>query len=346
MKTITYKLCLCLLTVFTMLMSCEEDDDPTITFVEEDRDEQQAKDNDSIVDYLSTHYYNSSFFETGTNHKYTDIVITELEEGETVPSGHTLLIDAVGEPLTTTYIETDYEYYILRLNQGGGKSPNFTDIVRVRYEGSSIEDSEVFESTISPSDQPLVGNGFNSFDRIRGWQLVMPSFNTAVDFNFDNGVVNYNNYGLGVMFLPSGLGFFSGISTGSSYDNLIFKFELLQYEEVDHDGDGIPSYLEDLNGDLNIRDDDTDEDEFPNYIDLDDDGDDVLTFDELMQTTYTVDTNIGEPEPVLGDNEYEFSRSSNAGIITIITVKALDTDSNGFLDYLDDGVSVNYNPTN
>jgi len=266
MKTITYKLCLCLLTVFTMLMSCEEDDDPTITFVEEDRDEQQAKDNDSIVDYLSTHYYNSSFFETGTNHKYTDIVITELEEGETVPSGHTLLIDAVGEPLTTTYIETDYEYYILRLNQGGGKSPNFTDIVR-------------------------------------------------------------------------------GITTGSSYDNLIFKFEMLQYETEDHDGDGIPSHIEDLNSDLDIS-DDTDEDEFPNYIDLDDDGDDVLTFDELMQTTYTVDTNIGEPEPVLGDNEYEFSRSSNAGIITIITVKALDTDSNGFLDYLDDGVSVNYNPTN
>jgi len=345
MKTITYKLCLCLLTVFTMLMSCEEDDDPTITFVEEDRDEQQAKDNDSIVDYLSTHYYNSNFFETGTNHKYTDIVITELEEGETVPSGHTLLIDAVGEPLTTTYIETDYEYYILRLNQGGGESPNFTDRVRVRYEGSSIEDGNVFDSRITPLDLALVGNGFNSFGTIRAWQLVMPSFNTAVDFSFDNGIVNYNNFGLGVMFVPSGLAYFSGITTGSSYDNLIFKFEMLQHETEDHDGDGIPSYIEDLNSDLDIS-DDTDEDEFPNFIDLDDDGDDVLTFDELMQTTYTVDTNIGENEPTLGANEYEFSRNNDSGVITITTVKALDTDSNGILDYLDDGVSVNYNVTN
>jgi len=288
MKTNTFKLCLSILTVVTLFISCEEDDDPTVTFVEEDRTVQQAKDNDSIIDYLSTHYFNSSFFDTGVNHNYSDIIITEL---------------------------------------------------------GSIEDGNVFDSRSTPIDLSLVGNGFTSFGTIRAWQLVMPTFNSAFDFTLENGVVNYNNYGLGVMFVPSGLAYFAGITTGSSYDNLIFKFELLQYEEEDHDGDGIPSYLEDLDGNGDISNDDTDENEFPNFIDLDDDGDEVLTFDELEQTIYIVDTNMGENEPTLEVNEYEFSRSSDSGVITITTIKALDTDSNGILDYLDEGVSINYNDT-
>ncbi|WP_299123252.1 hypothetical protein [uncultured Winogradskyella sp.] len=344
MKINTFKLSLFILTVLTVFISCEDDDLPTITFVEEDRTEQQMKDSDSIIDYLSTHYYNSSFFETGTDHKYTDIIITELQAGEDVPEGSTLLMDAV-ETHTTEFLEVDYEYYILRINQGAGEAPKFTDLVRVRYEGSSVEDGEVFDSRITPLDLTLVGNGFNTFGTIRAWQLVMPSFNTSTGFSIDNGVVNYNNFGLGVMFVPSGLAYFSGITTGSSYDNLIFKFEMLQYETVDDDGDGIPSYAEDLDANLSVFDDDSDEDEAPNFIDLDDDDDDVSTFNELEQTIYTVDTNMGESEPTLDDNEYEYSRSTDAGIITITTVKALDTDGNGVLDYLDDEVTINYNET-
>ncbi len=84
------------------------------------------------------------------------------------------------------------------------------------------------------------------------------------------------------MFVPSGLAYFSGTSTGSSYDNLIFKFELLQFEVEDHDNDGIPSYLEDLDNDLDVIDDDTDEDGFVNFIDSDDDADGVSTLNELI----------------------------------------------------------------
>ncbi|WP_400077887.1 FKBP-type peptidyl-prolyl cis-trans isomerase [Winogradskyella sp. R77965] len=344
MKISTFKLYLCVLAALTVFISCEEDDPIINDFVEEDRTEQQEKDNDSILDYLSSHYYNSSFFETGTDHKYTDIIISELPEGEDVPDGSTLLIDAV-ETHTTEFLEADYEYYILRINQGGGEAPKFTDLVRVRYEGSSVEDGDVFDSRITPLDLALVGNGINTFGTIRAWQLVMPSFNASTGFSLDNGVVNYNNFGLGVMFVPSGLAYFSGITTGSSYDNLIFKFEMLQYETVDDDGDGIPSYVEDLDANLSVFDDDSDEDEAPNFIDLDDDGDEVSTFNELEQTIYIVDTNMGESEPILDANEYEFSRITNAGIITITTVKALDTNSNGILDYLDEDITINYNET-
>lgn len=332
-----------ILAVLVAFISCEDDDGPKTTFQEKDRGEQQIADKDSILTYLASHYYNSSFFESGSNHKYTDIVITELEEGESVPSGHSLLLNVV-ETHYTEFLEFDYEYYVLKINQGGGESPKFTDAVRVRYEGTSVERNQVFDAISSPNALPLVGNGFNTFGTIRGWQLVLPMFNTAMNFNIDgNGIVNFENFGLGVMFVPSGLAYFSGTSTGSSYDNLIFKFELLQHEELDHDGDGIPSYVEDLNGDFNINNDDTDGDGLPNYVDVDDDGDGVSTFNELLQTVYTVNTSAGEEEPILSDNEYEISRSTNAGTLTITTVTALDTNNNGILDYLDDTVSINYN---
>ncbi|WP_431110917.1 FKBP-type peptidyl-prolyl cis-trans isomerase [Winogradskyella poriferorum] len=330
--------------VSVVVISCKKDDDVTVPdVVIRDRGEQQLADSDSLIDYLSTHYYNSDFFLTGTNHKYTDIIITELAEGEDVPTGHTLLLDAV-ETHTTTYQEADYEYYVLRLNQGGGESPSFTDQVRMRYEGFTLADGDVFDSLATPEDLYLIGTGFNP-DLIRAWQLIIPMFNCADSFMNSGGITNFNNFGLGVMFVPSGLGFYSGTASGTvaAYSNLIFKFELLQYEEVDHDGDGIPSYVEDIDANLDVLDDDTDEDLAPNFVDIDDDGDGVNTFDELMSNTYTVDTNVNEEEPVLDEGEYEVSRSETAGIITINTVKVVDSDNNGTPDYLQEDIAINYN---
>lgn len=351
MKIKTLRLSIILIAAFSILISCGNDDDGSITVEAEDRTEQQVKDNDSILLYLTTHYYNSSFFESSSNPKYTDIVITELptdlDTGEYLsmpdPANNTLLIDAV-DTYETEYVEATYKYYILNLNQGGGVAPKFTDRVRVRYEGASVnEDGEIFESIITPEELLLYGDGFSTLGAIRAWQLVMPKFNSAAGFSYDNGNISYDNFGLGIMFVPSGLAYFSGISTGSSYDNLMFKFELLQYEVMDHDNDGIPSYLEDLDDNTDAFDDDTDEDEFPNYIDFDDDGDDVSTFNELMSTDYTVDTNLGEVEPTIASNEYEYSRTEEGGVITIKTVTVMDSNGDGTPDYLDATISINYN---
>ncbi len=348
MKFKNLKFSLYIITVFAVVISCKKDDDSSVKFEERDRTEQQIADKDSLLAYLSTHYYNSSFFESGSNRKFTDIVIKELEQDEAGnylempnPDQNTLLIEAI-ETHYTTYLDVAYEYYIIRLNQGEGEAPKFTDAVRVRYEGSSVVSNQVFDAISTPSAIQLVGNGFSTLGTIRGWQLVLPKFNTAMDFDIDgNGNVNYQNYGLGVMFLPSGLAYFSGTSTGSSYDNLMFKFELLQYEQLDHEQDGIPSYVEDLDSDSNVNNDDTDGDGLPNYVDADDDGDGVATFNELMPGTRSF--NEGEQEPVLNENEYEISRATSGGITTIKTVTALDSNNSGMLDYLDETVSINYN---
>ena len=77
-----------------------------------------------------------------------------------------------------------------------------------------------------------------------------------------------------------------------------------------HDSDGIPSFREDLDDNLELSGDDTDGNILANFLDPDDDGDGVFTFDELIPTEYIVDTNMGEEEPVLGmRNQFWGSRT-------------------------------------
>lgn len=347
------KLTLAVLCLFSLLSSCKKDDDNNgPTFVPADRTEQQVIDGDSLIRYLQTHYYNSSTFATPGDYHVEDIVIKELPKDATGnylplpnPNDNTLLFESeLLETRDITFLDVSYKYYVLRLNQGGGKSPHFSDILRVKYSGM-LENGVVFDSTINPIDLPFVQP--NGQGVIEGWKIVMPQFNAASSFNInDDNTVNYTNPGLGVMFLPSGLAYFASPPPGSPislYSNLIFKFEVLQFQEVDHDDDGIPTYVEDLNSNRNVFDDDTDNDRTPNAFDTDDDNDGVSTLDELKGFTYVIDTNLGENEPTLEVGEYIRSRTVADGIITLKTVKVMDTNGNSIPDYLDSAITINYN---
>lgn len=327
--------------IFSLIvLACSPDDPVFIPAEPRDRTEQQAIDNALLLEYLETHHYNSEALSNMTNPLPSDIEIEELGTDGVVPPGNTLLIDSdLLVTRTTVFEDTEYEYYILRLNQGGGDfSPNFSDRIRTIYEGRLVSnDNTVFDSAVTPIDFNLVGGGPNSGGVITGWQRVFPEFNTAASV-VPGATTTFNDFGLGVMFIPSGLGFFSGPLTGvpdSSFSNLIFKFALLQGVEFDHDNDGIPSHVEDLNNDLSVFDEDTDEDLIVNYVDPDDDGDGVLTINELERTEYIVDTNNQGTEPVLGTNEFELSRTEDMGIITIITGTIVDRNNNEIPDYLD-----------
>jgi hypothetical protein len=330
--------------LIVVVFACSPDD-PDIELVpDRDRTEQQLTDKQLLLDYLETHYYNSGDLSNMVDATTEDIVITELIEGTSLPSNHTLLINSV-ESKTTIFEDTMYEYFILKINQGGGlNSPAFSDKVRVTYEGSLISDSSVFDSANSPTQFDLVG--LNQFlGTISGWQRVFPNFNEAASFSISaNGDVVYSDYGLGVMFLPSGLGYFSGALEGiPAYSNLIFKFTLFQTQENDHDNDGVPTYLEDLDGDLNAINDDNDEDLIANYVDNDDDNDGVLTINEHLHQEYVVDTTNGDTEPILALNEFEINRTEVNNVITINTVTLVDSNNDGVFDYLDAEIAINNN---
>jgi len=318
------KITLFILCTIVVFVSCNNDDDDgsdVILVPIADRTEQQVIDKDSLLGYLNTNYYNSSVFIGNPNPSIDDLVITELPDGETVPIDHTLLIDDV-EIKTTVFVdfdeEVDYEYYILRLNQGGGiEKPNFSDNVRVNYSGNLL-DEVVFDSSANPVD-------FDLITLVPGWSRVLPEFNSAESFiESGDGTINYSNTGVGVMFLPSGLGYFADSPTSSIpiYSNLIFKFELYQTEILDHDFDGISSYLEDLNGDLSLGNDDTDEDGIPNFIDRDDDNDGTLTVEEDLED---IDPNVDSNGDGILDNDLDGDGDPTND----------DTDGDGTPNYLD-----------
>ena len=313
------KLYILLIAVLLIGYSCGDDDDDGLVEVPEaDRTEQQVIDNDSLVNFLQTHYINESLLMNNSEVSFNDIEITELpDDGELPnPDNNTLLIDLV-EVLTTTYFDAEYEYYILKINQGGAEnSPNFSDKVRVSYEGTLMDDT-VFDSSVTPVD-------FDLTSTIAGWGRVLPEFNNAEGFTINSdGTVTYNNPGIGVMFLPSGLGYFSAAAgTVPVYSNLIFKFKVFQSEVNDHDFDNVPSHLEDINGDYDLTNDNSDDDTFADFVDSDDDNDGTLTIDEDLEpdSDLTVDRDgDGDPTNDIGDGD-----PTND-----------DTDGDGIPNYLD-----------
>ncbi|WP_142783194.1 FKBP-type peptidyl-prolyl cis-trans isomerase [Changchengzhania lutea] len=314
--------------ILICLSACNKDDDGSGDFVpvpERDRGEQQIEDKAALVEYLEDHYYNSQEIAGIEDPSINDLIITELPEGENVPDGHTLLKTAVGDAKTTVYADTDYEFFVLDLNprideNDGGESPTFADNVFVTYEGFTL-DNEVFDSAVNPVE-------FDLISLIPAWRKVLPSFKTAENYvENGDGTVDYINHGVGVMFLPSGLAYFSSPPLGSNiptYAPLVFKFDLLKYFENDHDNDGIPSHEEDINGDgeFTLADDDTDGNTIPDYADTDDDGDGTPTiFEDLEDTDLNVDSD--------GDGDKTNDKNGDGDPSND------DTDGDGIPNYLD-----------
>ena len=284
--------------------------------------EQYTKDSTDIETFLKTHTY------TVINHPGfsddQDVTFTE------VPAGTAGVIwDELGTNLLSrtvhTYRDEDetipYTLYYLKLRQGGGQNndrpkPTNTDKVLAAYTGKYMfhlettdEDTgEVIDSlkTYEFESQAFPQTQFDLQQVIRGWSEIFPLFNAGDPNQVEGEPTLYTDFGAGVMFIPSGLGYYNqALGSIPAYSPLIFTFKLLAVTHVDTDNDGIPDYLEDRDGDgymyiiLNdegtgeMRPDDIDGDGAPNYLDLDDDGDNVLT-----ETEFLSDPNDNDSEPL------------------------------------------------
>lgn len=332
-----------ILSLTFFVFTCSEDDDEITSTPPRDRAEQQASDMDTLQNYFETHYYNSGALNAlSTYPTLNDIVITKLEEDETLPPNTTLLSDAV-EAKTTTYKDVNYTYYILSIEEGLGDHPHFTDQVRVNYEGNTMDD-EVFDSSINPIDLDLI-------IAVPGWNRVIPQFKTSNAFsNNSDGTVTFENYGIGVMFLPSGLSYFNSATTGvPAYSCLVFKFELLQYKIIDHDNDFIPSYMEDEDNNMDVFDDNTDGDRFYNFDDNDDDGDGYKTFREVLYTEYTdlsrsgLEAQLQALTPLNSNQFFTAIEAKDDGTFSAKLITLEDTNGNGIPNYLDstDAATIN-----
>lgn len=254
--------------------SCGNNDDglPNIESVNPPEIEAQAKiDDPLIVEYLSTHFYNKEDFDNPPPGFNFDIQFDTIA-GEN--SDKTPLIDIVEKKVF--FIDTvPLNYYVLIARQGVGTKPTFADSTLVNFRGTLLNNSQ-FDSNANPI-------WFDLTQVVTGFRLMLTELNTADGFELNpDGTSTFFNYGVGAIFFPSGLGFQNITQAGIPANSpLIFRVKLFANVNADHDLDGIPSFMEDINGSNNVFDDDTDNDGFPNFLDTDDDGDFIRTQFEI-----------------------------------------------------------------
>lgn len=286
-----FRLYFILLLTAVVLFSCNKDDNASMP-PPRDYTEQYTADIDSIEKYLKTHYLTPVEVDGRL-----DVTITAIPNPN--PEGFVSIWDNTEFPLKFKMVKNDsritnlvdgrindpvdYKMYYLILNEGGGASATTTDSTFVSYRGWTLANSQ-FDINNTPiwATFPKVTSAEVSL--ISGFRQFTPLLKGAqsTSVNPDDGSVIYNNYGAGVVFLPSGLGYFNGMTAGiGAYTPLVFTVRLHSVRERDHDKDGVRTRFEDLNGDGDPFNDDTDGDNIPDFLDVDDDGDAVLTKNEI-----------------------------------------------------------------
>ena len=288
--------------LFSVLMlSCNKDDDGDDgTVPVRDRAEQELTDQEDLQEYLETHFYNYEDFQNPSENFDYSIRFDTINaaNADKIP-----LIDSdLLEEKIITRGEVDYKIYVLKVREGVKDQPTFADSTLVSYRGELLN-QKMFDNSVTPV-------WFDLTRVVTGFGQALPEFKGASGFtvNPDNTVTFNNDYGIGAVFMPSGLGYFSNPQVLiPSYSPLVFTFKLYGVNEADHDGDGIPSWMEDLDEDQILNNDDTDADRSPNYVDADDDNDRIPTREEIVinedgTITFPDKDNDGVPDYLDKDN--------------------------------------------
>jgi hypothetical protein len=249
-----------LFTLGLTVVSCSKSDgnssEPLRDFTE-----QYVKDIASIETFMHTHYMEVVNNPGGTDDQ--DVTFTLIPAGGT----QTSIWDQTTYPILTRYVtikqdnvDVTYKIYYIQLRQGSGatsKSPCNVDRVLTSYRGEYIYTHSVTEGTPPVTTSTIKStefeesidpqNYFSLTGVIRGWGEIFPQFKTGSYSGNPDGTTSYYDFGAGVMFLPSGVGYYS-TSTGEipAYSPLIFSFKLYEIQRMDQDADGIYSYQEDL----------------------------------------------------------------------------------------------------
>ncbi|KAF2506447.1 FKBP-type peptidyl-prolyl cis-trans isomerase [Flavobacterium foetidum] len=286
------------------IVSCNKsDDDEVVVTPPRDYAEQYKADNDSILKYLKTNYIKEVTPDL-------DITFEKIPAGGT----QTSIWDQKDYELKYRDVynrDINYRVYYLVLREGIGARPTNVDKISTSYTGILLNGTQ-FDSSYGIARTADL-DVYLSGSYIEGWGEIIPQFKTGKPGPGDAGAITYTDFGAGVMFLPSGLGYYNRVQGEiPAYSPLIFSFKLFDLQRMDSEftttssgitvvGDGIPSYLEDINGDgylYDLRDvtrypnppdwmkgDDTDGDGIPDYLDLDDDGDGFTTRMEITKPT-------------------------------------------------------------
>lgn len=302
-----FKFYFIVITASVLFFSCSKKDDDITVEPPRDYSVQYPTDIAIIKDYLTTHYLDMDL--TDPNFADKDVVISKIDKGQ--PSLMSYLNSSTYPKLLIRPVRlhnVDYELYYLVLRPGVGDSPCNVDGVLTSYRGTYLarttatatvpsEVTATFFEELKFPQTPL-----SLYSVITGWSEIFPQFKTGTSTINPDGTVTNKDFGAGVMFIPSGLAYYnSGSGSIPSYSPLVFSFKLYKIERLDQDSDGVFSYQEDINKDNYVYDyrnttsypttpaddiryaDDTDKDGIPDFLDVDDDGDNYTTKLEITK---------------------------------------------------------------
>lgn len=185
--------------------------------------------------------------------------------------------------------EVEYTVYYIIVNEGGGEHPITIDNVFTTFTTYNFSKQIVQQIPYGTwGNYPEMGLTSDNVSA-SAYRQMLTKIKTATGITeYEDGTYSFDNPGRIIVFAPSGLAYFN--STGSipnlsSYQPVIFDITLASKREIDHDNDGLLSKYEDVNGNGDFWDDDTDNDGIPDFLDLDDDADGKTTREEITYET-------------------------------------------------------------
>ena len=284
-----------LVPVFLLFLQCKKED-TTEPITIRDYSEQVIVDQDLLETYLKTHTYN---YEDFNNESDVNIKLDTISDNNS--SRVSLFEQASIKSIDVTNAEgqiTSHNLYYIIAREGSNESPSVADSVYVAYNGI-LTDGSTFDSSKFPIWIDLANT-------IEGFREGISELRTGKFTENSNGTIAYTSFGVGLFFIPSGIGYFENINSGiPEYSPLIFTVKLMTHTDTDHDNDGVLSIFEDIDGDNKPFGDDSDGDNLWNMYDVDDDGDGILTANEIDKNNDSIidDTNNdGIPDYLDPDN--------------------------------------------
>jgi FKBP-type peptidyl-prolyl cis-trans isomerase FkpA len=281
-----FKLYFSLFCSVLILFSCNKADSVSAVPVRA-FDVQYADDIAIIEDYLNTHYLDVE--------ENQDVTISKITDPSVQSSMMSMLNREAFPKLLVKEVEANditYKIYYFKLREDyeTGVAPSKADSVLASYNGTYLSYKTETENEVTTTTLLATQFEYTPFPTlflrldtaVRGWREILPLFKAGQKIDVPGEPTSYTDFGAGILFIPSGLGYFNVPQAGiPSYSPLVFSFKLYDVKYTDQDQDGILSNDEDLNGDGDFTNDDTDGDGVQNLYDVDDDGDSYLTKNEI-----------------------------------------------------------------
>ena len=258
-------------------ISCKKNENSNVT-PPRDVTEVRNENNQSIETFLKTHTY--TFSATTTISETVTFATTSNTTASIFNDSKLKRLELDVYDANNTLVR--HTLYYLILQEGTGTTTTIADSVYVNYKGQLL-DLSVFDETTTQSTSnwmDLIGNIVTNkpSGTIRGFREGVAQLRasaTGLTNNSDGTLNAPTDGGVGVFFIPSGLGYFNNSQAKiPAYSPLIFTVRLIAARHADHDHDGKPSKDEIVRDNYGVVtypdcDEKKDQSYLPDYLDAD-----------------------------------------------------------------------------